>query len=178
MGKFNYITYKERRLEKFSKGEQEDLIFDLINAFALANTSLDSALLLQDLLTEAEIKNLAKRLRIAKLLLAGNTHEDIVGELHCSYATITKVRIWLETGGDGFKKVIKKLPKRKNIYMPKRIPGSGYGLPNIMAHYISVYLKGKENKRLGNFVENIREKTSQDQVLKEEISLQFKKLKK
>ena len=71
MGKFNYFLYKEKRFEKFSVDEQQDLVFDLINAFALANNPLGSALLLQDLLTEDEVRDLAKRLRIAKLLFNG-----------------------------------------------------------------------------------------------------------
>jgi len=44
MGKFNYFTYKEKGLDKFSTDYQQDLVFDLINAFALANNPLDSAL--------------------------------------------------------------------------------------------------------------------------------------
>lgn len=177
MGKFNYITYKEKRLEKFSQDEQEDLMFDLINAFALANNPLDSALLIQDLLTEDEIKNLAKRLRITRLLIDGDTHEDIVRELHCSFATVTKVRIWLDNAGDGLKKVIKRLPKRRKVYIPKKIPGTGYGLPNIIAYYVSANLKDKEEKKLSRFLQNMKEKTAKDQDLKEQISSEFRKIK-
>lgn len=176
MGKFNYIIYKEKRLEKFSQSEQEDLVFDLINAFALVNNPLDSALLLQDLLTEDEIKDLSKRLRIAKLLLAGNTHQDIVEELHCSFATVTKVRQWLDNAGNGLKKVIKKLPEREKVPIPRRIPGVGYGLPAILSYYMSATLKAKENKRLEKFLGNMKGKTSADRDLKEEINKQFKKI--
>ena len=71
MAKFPYINPQEKpkRLEKLSKDQQEDLVFDLINAFALTKDPLSSSLLIQDLLTASEIKNLSKRLRIAKLLL-------------------------------------------------------------------------------------------------------------
>lgn len=166
MSKFNYFTYKEKRLDKFSKDEQEDLVFDLINAFSLANNPLDSAFLLQDLLTEDEVKNLSKRLRIAKLLLSGEKHEEIVKELHCSFATVTKVRIWLENGGEGLKKVIKKLPERNKVYIPKRTPGVGYGLPDILAHYISSSTTNREKKRLKNFIQNMKQKKSIDKELK------------
>ncbi len=177
MGKFNYFSYKEKRLEKFSQKEQEDLVFDLINAFALANNPFDSALLLQDLLTEDEIKDLAKRLRIAKLLIAGSTHEQIVEELHCSFATVTKVRIWLDNAGDGFKKIIKKLPPRRERFVPKKIPGVGYGLLNILSYYVSTSLKEKEKKRLANFLGSVKVKTSVDKDLKEEVSTGFRSLK-
>lgn len=177
MSKFNYFTYKEKRLEKFSQDEQEDLVFDLINAFSLANNPLDSALLLQDLLTEDEIKDLSKRLRIAKLLLEGQTHEEIVKEAHCSFATITKIRLWLDNAGEGLKMIIKKLPKRKKVYIPKRIPGFGYGLPNIIAHYASMGIKKGEQKRLEKFLQGMRRKTSADRDFKEELSSEFKKIK-
>ncbi len=177
MSKYNYFTYKEKGLGKFSKAYQEELVFDLINAFALANNPLDSALLLQDLLTEDEIKDLSKRLRIARLLLGGKTHEEIVQQLHCSYATITKVRIWLNGAGDGLKKVISRLPERRKVSMPKRMPGVGYGLPDILAYYAASTLKTNEQKKLEKFIENMKAKSSNDRDLKEEIDLEFSKLK-
>lgn len=177
MGKFNYIIYKEKRLEKFSRDEQEDLVFDLINAFALVNNPLDSALLLQDLLTEDEIKDLAKRLRIAKLIIAGRTHEEIVSSLHCSFATVTKVKIWLSNAGEGLRKTIKRLPERRKVHIPKRMPGVGYGLPNIIDYYTSVALKNREQKRTDNFLQNIKSKASLDRDFRKEISSEFRKIK-
>ncbi len=136
---------------------------------------MDSALLLQDILTEVEVRNLAKRLRIAKLLLKGETHEEIVTELHCSYATITKVRIWLDNAGAGLKKVIAKLPERRKISSPKRIPGVGYGLPQILDYYISSGLKKNEQKKLENFMGHVRSKTSGDRDLRQETDLEFRR---
>ena len=105
---------KVRRIEKLSKSEQEDLLFDLLNAFQIMRTLDEVALFMQDLLTHAEVKRLAKRLRIAKLLTEGYTYESIEQELHTSHATVAKVAIWLADKGDGFRRVIRKLPKRKN----------------------------------------------------------------
>lgn len=178
MSRFNYFSYKEKRLDKFSKNEQEDLIFDLINAFMVVDNPLDSALLLQDLLTEDEIKDLSKRLRIAKLLLDGSTHREIADELHCSLATVTKIRIWLDNAGEGLKKVIKKLPQRRKVSIPKRIPGVGYGLPNIIDYYISAGLKAKEKQRLENFTKNMKVKTAMDRELRQDLSSDFRRLKK
>ncbi|TSC65916.1 MAG: Uncharacterized protein CEO21_299 [Microgenomates group bacterium Gr01-1014_80] len=174
MSKYNYFAYKEKGLDKFSTEYQQDLVFDLINAFSLANNPLDSALLLQDLLTEDEIRDLSKRLRIARLVLKGETHEEIVSELHCSYATITKVRIWLNNAGDGLKKVISRLPERKRVSIPKRTPGAGYGLPTILSYYLSAGLKKSEQKKLGNFLQNMKGKSSGDRDLKEATDLEFR----
>jgi uncharacterized protein YerC len=175
MAKFNYFSYKEKRFDKFSLNEQEDLIFDLINAFALMQSPADTALLLQDLLTEKEVRNLAKRLRIAKLILKGETNENIAREMHSSMATISKVRMWLENAGEGLRRVIKQLPKRQETYKPKKIPGIGYGLPQILLHYSSSYLTEKEKKRLAKFLEEMRAKSSMDREFREETSQEFKK---
>ena len=103
-----------------SRDETLDLTFDLINAFKNVKTPYETALLMQDLLTISEVKRLAKRLRIAKLLLAGKTQRSIVKELYCSLATITKVSIWLNEGGEGLKKAVSKLPLHYDF--PKNLP--------------------------------------------------------
>lgn len=173
MAKFNYFSYKEKRFEKLTPQEQEDLVFDLINAFALARRPVESALLMQDLLTENEVRNVAKRLRISKLLLQGRTHENIVQELHCSYATITKVKIWLTNAGQGVTQIIRKLPKRRKVYKPKRMPGVGYGLPQILLHYASAYMTKKEKDRLENFLADMRSKAATDRDFREELAAEF-----
>lgn len=174
MGKFNYFSPEGKRINRLSHQEQTDLVFDLINAFALMKTPVDSALLLQDLLTESEVINLAKRLRIAKLILGGMTHEDIVSQLHCSYATVSKVKIWLESSGQGLKKVIKKLPERSKVSLPRKTPGVGYGLPTILAYYASSAVDKKERKQLENFLGSMRGKSSGDKDLRQEINKDFR----
>lgn len=174
MGKFNYFSYKEKRFDKLSPQGQEDLIFDLINAFTLIRSPMDTALFLQDLLTEKEVRNLAKRLRIAKLILRGGTNDEIVNEMHCSMATISKVRMWLGNAGEGFRKVIQQLPKRRKVYKPKKSPGVGYGLPQILLHYASYYLTEKEKNRLTKFLEDMRAKSATDRDFREETSYEFR----
>ncbi len=106
---------KPKRIDKLSRSEREDLVFDLVNAIVQAGSLNDAALLLQDLLTKKEMQNLSKRLRIAKLLLAGMTYEEIEKTLHTSHGTVAKIAAWLAERGDGFRKVIKQLPKQPNI---------------------------------------------------------------
>lgn len=180
MGKFNYFSYKYKRLNTLTKEEQEDLIFDLINAFAQANTPTYSALLLQDLLTENEVANLAKRLRIAKLLLAGSTYREVIQEVHVSHATVAKVNMWLDNAGEGLKHVISKLPNRRSVHKAKWQPGIGYGLDQILLHYASLHLKKGETKRLSKFLETLRVKSADDKDFREEINLRYanKKIKK
>ena len=112
---YKYRDQRIKRIEKLSRSEQEELLFDLITAFSLVKSVEDSALFIQDLLTEFEVKMLSKRLRIAKLLLGGNKYDDIMEEIHVSRGTIAKVAAWLAERGAGFKKVIKKLPEPEKI---------------------------------------------------------------
>ncbi len=104
---------KPKRLENLSKSEQEDLFIDLLNALVYTKSINDAALFLQDPLMKKEAQNLSKRLRIAKLLISGMTYEEITKDLHVSFDTIAKIAIWLEERGDGFRKIIEKLPKKE-----------------------------------------------------------------
>lgn len=172
MAKFQTNTVK--RLEKLSPSDQEDLVFDLVNAFSIMKSPIDSAVLLQDLLTENEIRNLSKRLRIAKLILSGKTQDEITRDLHCSFGTVVKISTWLNHGGEGFKKVIRMLPERKKGYLPRRSPGIGYGLDQILLYYIAAHRKNKEGQLLKGFSEKIKTKTSTDKDLREELSLHYR----
>ncbi|MEK7521677.1 MAG: Trp family transcriptional regulator [Patescibacteria group bacterium] len=181
MGKFNYFPYQPAsKMSKLSIKEQEDFVFDLINAFAHANTPTHSARLLHDLLTENEISNLAKRLRIAKLLLKGKTQEEVVDLTHSSFATVTKVNMWFDNAGDGLKHVISRLPKRRTVHQARWTPGIGYGLDQILLHYASLGLKKREINKLQKFLQNMRIKNADNEDLREETGLQYrdKRLKK
>lgn len=100
------------RINKLTNREQEELVLDLVNAFVKCQTLGDAATFLQDLLTINEMKILAKRLRIAKLLINGMTYDEIRPIIHTSNGTIAKIAAWLAERGEGFRKIIKALPKQ------------------------------------------------------------------
>ena len=105
---------KDKRLDKLSKKEHEELTLDLVNSIAGAKNVVDAALFLQDLLTKSEVQMLSKRLRIARLLLEGRTYEEIEKQIQVSHSTVAKIGAWLVEKGDGFRKIIKNLPKKTN----------------------------------------------------------------
>jgi TrpR-related protein YerC/YecD len=112
---YRYYDQRIKRIDKLSKPMQEEILLDLINAFSQVKSVEDSALFIQDLLTENEVKILSKRLRIAKLLLKGKKYEDIIEEVRAARATIAKVAVWLSESGEGFKKVVRRLPEPEKI---------------------------------------------------------------
>lgn len=124
---YKYLGGKNRRWEKLSKDEQADLLFDLLQAFTLLKNLSDAASFITDLLTRSEVKLLSKRLRIAKLLLSGATYLQIKEQLKVSDGTIAKVAVWLQEKGEGFRKIVEKIPQRKKIH-----PGDG---SNVWGNY-------------------------------------------
>ena len=70
------------------------------------NTKQLSALL-DDLLTEEEILDLAQRIKIAKLIISGKTYEEISEKIQASTSTITKIGQVIKFGKGGLEKVLK-----------------------------------------------------------------------
>lgn len=159
-----------KRLDRVSPSLKEDLIFDLVNAFGLLKNPKEASQLLVDILTEKEISNIAKRLRIAKYLLGNYTHEEIVEELHCGFGTVAKVQGWLESGGEGLRKSIMRLPKRKSLPQIKEHFLPAYlRTPELLLEYAQ-YLRAKgEKTKLRKIINQVNEKAVYDKALQEEL---------
>lgn len=65
----------------------------------------------EDLATISEIKALAQRLEVAKMLDAGMTYEDIVAATGASTATISRVKKCLHYGADGYRVVLERVKR-------------------------------------------------------------------
>ncbi len=63
----------------------------------------------EDLCTIAEIKSLAQRLQVARMLRQKNTYTEICDTTGVSTATISRVNRCLEYGADGYKLVLDRL---------------------------------------------------------------------
>lgn len=169
-------VYYERpkRVEKLSRNDQLELMFDLVNSFRIVKSPIETANFLKDLLSSKEIKNLSKRLRIAKLLLNEIHYEEIVRTLHVSYATVAKVSTWLGQGGEGFKKVISKLPRKYNL--PKNLPATAieFQIPAVLTALAQYSVAKNQNENLERFLSGVKEKESLDRSLIESFSEEYK----
>ena len=67
---------------------------------------------LEDVCTIGEVKALAQRLEIARLLFTGRTYEEVEQRVRASSATISRVRRFLEYGADGYRLVLTRLGAR------------------------------------------------------------------
>ena len=86
---------------------------EFCEAFVAIKNIEEAASFLKDLLGKQEIEMLAKRLKIAKLLLEGKRYEEIQEELKVSHGTIARVNLWLKTSGEGYRLIVKRTKKRE-----------------------------------------------------------------
>lgn len=63
----------------------------------------------EDICTVSELKALAQRLEVARMLRAGHTYEEVVERTGASTATISRVKRCLNYGADGYDTVLKRL---------------------------------------------------------------------
>jgi len=63
----------------------------------------------EDVCTIGEVKAMAQRLEIARLLYTGHTYDEVTQRTHASSATTSRVRRFLEYGADGYRLVLARL---------------------------------------------------------------------
>lgn len=90
---------------RLTETEKHELRDELMNAIRALRKE-DVARFLHDLLTPSEILMLARRIRIAKALLAGNTYEAIALREKVSYSTIQLVDRAIQRGLEGYRRVL------------------------------------------------------------------------
>ncbi len=88
------------------KHEQVDDLFDAI--LTLENKD-ECYAFFEDLCTVLELKALAQRMQVAKMLVAKSVYSDIVKTTGASTATISRVNRTLNYGCDGYDLVFKRL---------------------------------------------------------------------
>ena len=91
-------------MEQTSKQQKIDALFRL-----LAETSdpAQIAALFDDLCTVKEVDNMAERLFAAKLLLEGNTYNQVMAQANISSATLSRVSRCVQYG-KGYSSLVKK----------------------------------------------------------------------
>ena len=91
-------------MEPVTKQEKIDNLCDLI---ASVGTAAECKALLGDLCTVKELENMAERLHAAKLLMAGNTYNQVMAQAEISSATLSRVSRCVQYG-KGYSSLLKK----------------------------------------------------------------------
>ena len=85
------------------RNEQTDL---LMESLLHLTTMEDAYRFFEDLCTLAEVKSMAQRIEVARLLRAGVTYQEIARETGASSATISRVNRALLYGAEGYVRVL------------------------------------------------------------------------
>jgi TrpR-related protein YerC/YecD len=91
------------------KDESMDQLFKAV----LALENIDECYqFFEDICTVAELKSMAQRLEVAKMLQENRTYGEITSQTGASTATISRVKRCLNYGADGYKLVLHRLAKK------------------------------------------------------------------
>lgn len=101
---------------KLSQKETQQMIMDLCAALASLHNTKEAAQLLTDLLGQQELEMIARRLKIADMLLKDQTYEEIRMALKASNGAIARVHTWLRESGEGYRMALERTnQKRESI---------------------------------------------------------------
>ena len=84
---------------------ESDLAY-LYQTFLNLKTEQDVEYLLLDLCSKDEIKSMAQRIKAAKMLMEGNTYEQIIAKTELSSTTLSRVSKCVKNG-NGYKNFVK-----------------------------------------------------------------------
>lgn len=96
-------------MNKKIKDEMTDKLFEAILLLRNINECYS---FFEDICTISEIKALAQRLEVAKMLREGKTYTDISEKTGASTATISRVNKALLYGADGYKLILDRLAEK------------------------------------------------------------------
>lgn len=95
-------------------GKLKDVLLDRLFEAVLALEDTDECYrFFEDLCTVAEIKSMAQRFEVAKMLEKNYTYGDIVSRTGASTATISRVKRSLNYGADGYKLILDRIKDRE-----------------------------------------------------------------
>lgn len=87
---------------------RDDLTDQLCRAILSLDTMEECYQFFEDICTIGELRAMAQRLDVARMLYAGSTYDDIVAHTGASTATISRVKRCLNYGADGYTLVLEK----------------------------------------------------------------------
>ncbi len=91
-------------MEQTAKQQKTEALFQLI---ASIDSAQDVRALFEDLCTVKEIENMAERCHAARLLMEGNTYNQVMAQADISSATLSRVSRCVQYG-KGYSKLLKK----------------------------------------------------------------------
>jgi len=85
---------------------QDTMVDDLFKAVLSLNDQEECYRFFEDLCTVGELKAMAQRWRVVRMLTENRTYADIIHETGVSTATISRVKKCLHYGADGYRLIL------------------------------------------------------------------------
>lgn len=101
-------------MRSFEPKSNCDNVDTLMEGILLLENLEDCYRFFEDLCTQSELRAMAERFQVAKLLRERKTYIDIEDKTGASTATISRVNRFLNYGNDGYKIVLERLKENKN----------------------------------------------------------------
>ena len=93
---------------------KDELTDQLFRAVLLLQNEEECYQFFEDICTIGELKSLAQRVEVARMLKHGHTYDVIVERTGASTATISRVKRCLNYGADGYKAILMRLDEQNN----------------------------------------------------------------
>ena len=122
------------RYNQLSDFEKKKFLGEFYTMISLLRNRDEVKTFFKDLLTLSEVVMISRRIQAAKMLLEGETYEEISKKLKMSTATVNSVEKWLNNGFGGYKNIIKRY-KSKKEYKLKEKNYAPFSLPAIRKKY-------------------------------------------
>lgn len=124
---------------RYTKGERRVLREIFLSTLRALGAGDDCVRFLSDLFTESEFVMFARRVQIAKRLLAGYSYHHIRGELRVGLDTIQGVHAWLDGKFEDYRRVIPPLLTLREVQQQRALRRAYSG-----SYWLLRYLLGKE----------------------------------
>ncbi|MHB8157339.1 MAG: YerC/YecD family TrpR-related protein [Desulfocucumaceae bacterium] len=99
---------------EYSGKLKDNLLDKLFEAILRLESTEECYRFFEDLCTVAEIKSMAQRFEVAKMLEENRTYGDILNRTGASTATISRVKRSLNYGADGYKLILERIKEKDN----------------------------------------------------------------
>lgn len=161
---------------KLSKSEINKILYQLCLAIAETKNPNEAAEFLRDLLSYKESEMIAKRLKIAELLIKDYTYQNIEEHLKVSATTIARVQEWLQISGEGYKMAIMrtnnkiKTSENKNINfenwqtLKKKFPA--YYWPEILLENIVANSNKRQKAQINAVISKLDKSKEKSEIYK------------
>jgi TrpR-related protein YerC/YecD len=107
------LRFRRRMFMTVNPKLKDNLTDQLFQAMLLLESEEDCYQFFEDICTVGELKALAQRLEVARMLKHHHTYDDIVSRTGASTATISRVKRCLYYGADGYKTILSRLDGEK-----------------------------------------------------------------